>query len=161
MIDSKGTLIVSTFKKTATGKKFFVTAYCVVVILIFLIIPSDTLQALADKLFDNYKLGWLIRLVCILLSILANVPTVINIFTSDKSYCEVYEHTVIGTTVFDMKAPDKSLQAFELKYSEILNVTITGNVICIYTAYATYNVLALENCEIALKEIRARMCGRK
>ena len=49
------------------------------------------------------------------------------------------------------------MQKFAINYSEINNVTETGKTICIYTVYATYEVLALHNRSEAVNEIRKRI----
>ena len=54
-----------------------------------------------------------------------------------------------------------AMQNFEIGYDEILNVTESGETLCLYTPYEKYTVLALVNRAEALREIRARMCGKK
>ena len=60
-------------------------------------------------------------------------------------------------TALSMNRPNMPMQKFAINYSEINNVTETGKTICIYTAYATYEVLALHNRSEAVNEIRKRI----
>ena len=74
-----------------------------------------------------------------------------------RSYCDVYENSVVGMTALSMNRPNMPMQKFAINYSEINNVTEAGKTICIYTAYATYEVLALHNRSEAVNEIRKRI----
>lgn len=74
-----------------------------------------------------------------------------------RSYCDVYENSVVGMTALSMNQPNMPMQKFAINYSEINNVTETGKTICIYTVYATYEVLALHNRSEAVNEIRKRI----
>lgn len=69
----------------------------------------------------------------------------------------VYENSVVGMTALSMNQPNMPMQKFAINYSEINNVTETGKTICIYTVYATYEVLALHNRSEAVNEIRKRI----
>lgn len=60
-------------------------------------------------------------------------------------------------TALSMNRPNMPMQKFAINYSEINNVTEAGKTICIYTAYATYEVLALHNRSEAVNEIRKRI----
>ena len=71
-----------------------------------------------------------------------------------KSYCDVYENGVVGTTTIGLTTP---AQNFEIRYDEIRNLTVSGKAIQIYTQYTVYKVLALRNAEAAAANIRARL----
>ncbi len=71
-----------------------------------------------------------------------------------KSYCEVYENAVVGTTTVGFTT---NPQNFELRYDEIKNLSVSGKCIQIYTQYTVYKVLALRNAEAAVANIRARV----
>lgn len=81
----------------------------------------------------------------------------ITTFLGSRSYCDVYENSVVGMTTLSMNQPNMPMQKFAINYSEINNVTETGKTICIYTVYATYEVLALHNRSEAVNEIRKRI----
>ena len=76
---------------------------------------------------------------------------------SSKSYCDVYEHAVVGTTGISAANPNAPMQDFELSYSQIRNITKSKKMIILYTNYGEYHVLALQNCDAAISAIRARL----
>ncbi|MBQ9832247.1 MAG: hypothetical protein IJO48_00795 [Clostridia bacterium] len=156
-------LIVSTQKENKTIKFIGIIGCLFVLALTIFIIsmPAYQKKEMAYELFGNTSLSWLFPTVMGIISIYYCGNVIINSFLAQKSYCAVYENKVSGITALNMKESDKALQTFEVKYDEILNVTEAGKKLCIYTAYATYDVLAMTNREEALKEIKARMCGKK
>ena len=145
---TRGNLLVST-KSSSSGKQTVRAVCCVLMIimgLVFLAIPFD-------EIFGSAVFGYIISLVVVI----DGVFNLILVSKNSKSYCDVYEYAVVGTTSLSWNTPNAPVQDFELRYHEIKNVTDSGKSIVIYTDYATYNVVAAENCASAVSAIRSRM----
>lgn len=82
---------------------------------------------------------------------------VIVTFLGSKSFCDVYENGVVGKTALSRNQPNTPMQAFDLSYEEIKNVSEAGKSLIIYTNYMKYEVLALNNRVEAMQEIRKRI----
>ena len=144
----RGNLIVST-RASSSGKQFALTICCVLMIvlgLVFLCLPWE-------EIFDNAVIGYIVSLIMVADGIVNLIMTSKN----SKSYCEVYEYAVVGTTSLSWNTPNAPVQDFDIPYREIKNVTSSGKSILIYTNYATYNVTAAANCAQAVSAIRSRL----
>lgn len=78
-----------------------------------------------------------------------------------RSYCDVYENGVVGTTGMSASKNASPQQNFRLGYDEIVNATESGKTVFIYTKYATLEVLALKNRVEVCQAIRMRAKGTK
>lgn len=147
-----GNLLVTT-KSNASGRKALLCILCPLLILtgIFIIANSDVFYELSHKHYH------LIAFISGGLLIVYASYLLIVVFLGSRSYCDVYEYSVIGMTGLSRNQPNMPMQKFDISYHEINNVTETGHTICIYTSYATYEVLALHNRSEAVAEIRKRM----
>ena len=72
--------------------------------------------------------------------------------SKSRSYCSVYSTHVSGVTTVKT-----SSQSFSLPYSEIKNITCSQDIICIYTAYTTYEIHAELYCNEVVREIQKRI----
>lgn len=147
-----GELLVST-KTGAAGRKVLLCVLCPLLILLGIFIMAAP-EAFYELSHQHY------RLIAILIgSVLIGYALfcLITTFLGSRSYCDVYENSVVGMTTLSMNQPNMPMQKFAINYSEINNVTETGKTICIYTVYATYEVLALHNRSEAVNEIRKRI----
>lgn len=150
--NNMGELLVST-KTGAAGRKVLLCVLCPLLILLGIFIMA-TPEAFYELSHQHY------RLIAILIgSVLIGYALfcLITTFLGSRSYCDVYENSVVGMTALSMNQPNMPMQKFAINYSEINNVTETGKTICIYTVYATYEVLALHNRSEAVNEIRKRI----
>ncbi len=146
----QGRLIVST-KSSSTGRKSIILIASIISY-IFGIVCLVTPEAFS-VMDDLWFILWLIGVLFFFL-----YPTfwLIVVFVGSKSYCDVYEYCVTGRTALSFSNPNMPVQNFELSYSEITNVAQSGKRIIIYTNYATYEIMALQNCALAVTEIRSR-----
>lgn len=152
-----GKLIVST-RSAAAGRK---TAILVSSVFLYLlaIVMLFCEEAFTEAL--GRGTGEIVWIVAI--AFLIGWPTfqLVTAFMGSRSYCDVYEHGVAGTTGLSAANPNSPMQNFELGYDEIVNVTESGKTLFIYTQYAVLEILALKNRTEAAQEIRKRMTGRK
>lgn len=156
----KGKLLVST-KSSAPNAKIISAAIGfipdVILLLLFFIIGFDGIRRLGRELFGNASMGLIIFTVIIAFSLGFNIFNIIVASNSSKSYVDIYENGIVGKTTLSWANPNAPVQDFELPYSEIKNVSDSKKNIIIYTAYNTYEVLANENHNQALQEIRNRI----
>lgn len=142
-MSTKGNLLVST-KTNTTARKTVVIVGCMIYFILGIIVFSLTPS--------GETFGYVLGGLCIGYAIFYLLLGLSNL----KSYCEVYENAVVGTTTMGLTTP---VQNFEIRYDEIMNVTESGKSIQIYTQYTTYKTIALANATAAVSEIRARMKG--
>ncbi len=150
----KGKLIVST--KSSAGKRKTVLLICSIIMYAFGVLILFTREAFSSM----GTMGDLLWLVGWIWPILYPTYNLILVFAGSKSYCDVYEDGVSGRTALSRNNPGIPMQDFEISFSEIVNVTNAGKRIMIYTKFATFEVMALQNCAPAVSEIRSRMTGK-
>ncbi len=158
MENTLGKLLVST-KSVAGGRKttVLVSAVLSYLLAIFLLANGHAFE----KMLNSVSAGKIAQIVLVAWLVGFATYQLLSVFRSARSYCSVYENGVTGVTgpsANDLKA---AMRSFEIGYDEILNVTESGKTLCLYTPYEKYTVLALANRAEALREIRARMCGKK
>ena len=85
----------------------------------------------------------------------------IRVFKLIKSYVQVYDNGGVGITEMDRKDSSQPMQHFELKYSDIVNISETNKGIQLFTAYGTFSVTAAKNRKEAAAAIRQRMIGKR
>lgn len=156
----KGNLLVST-KSSAPNKKIISAAIGfipdLILLLLFFIIGFDGVRRLGRELFGNASMGLIVFIVVLTFSLGFNIFNIIVVSNGSRSYVDVYEYGIVGKTTLSWANPNAPVQDFELPYSEIKNISDSKKNIVIYTAYHTYEVLASENHDQALQEIRNRM----
>ena len=148
----RGKLILTT-RSNAAGSKTAMCIACPVLILmgIFVMLNSRAFYAISR---DHYRLiGVLLGLVLIVFAAFMLIVSLLG----GRSYCDVYENSVMGMTALSRNQPNAPMQKFEIGYGDICNVTEAGKTICIYTSYALYEVLAQRNRSEAVNEIRKRI----
>lgn len=155
-MNEKGRLLVTT-KAGSTGRKTLVCILCPLLILFGIKLISVSEPTVYYKItHSNYEFHQIFIILVGVALIMYAVYAFAVVFIGNRSYCEVYEHSVTGMTALVVTPP---MQKFDIDYHEINNVTETGKMICIYTPYTKYEVLALRNREEAIREIRKRMGG--
>ncbi|HIT34841.1 MAG TPA: hypothetical protein IAC31_09520 [Candidatus Faecousia intestinigallinarum] len=144
----KGKLLVST-RTNGWGKKIFFLLGA----LICAFAGSNSLshpEFFFQFSWSNYKIIAYLFAICCMLGFGFSLGAVL-------SYCEVYEHGVVGRTQITFR---HGWQKFDVRYSDILNVTESGPMVLTITAqYGKYTVYTFSNHEAALQEIRTRMKG--
>ena len=154
-MNERGALLVTT-RSNATGRKMVVYLGGGVLILMGILV-----LAVPDAFYElSHEYYWLISLILGVVMIAYALFYMITCFLGSRSYCDVYEYSVTGMTGLSRNQPNMPMQKFDIGYKEIQNVTDAGKRICIYTPYATFEVLALHNCSEAVNEIRKRMSGK-
>ncbi len=153
----KGKLIIST-KAVAAGRKIYILVVGVFMILLGLFALMNEDMAGMFGRGDTAKLLYY-GMCAVLLG--SGIFMLVGSFKGFKSYCDVYEKGVVGTTGMSANKNAAPQQNFELAYSDIVNVTESGKTIFIYTNYGNFEVLALKNRVEATQEIRKRMTGKK
>ena len=151
-MDIKGKLLVST-KSSAAGRKTLLCVLCAFLILMGVVILSNP-EAFYELSHQHY------HLISILIGggmIAYCLFILIATFVGSRSYCDVYENSIEGMTALSINRPNMPMQKFDINYSEINNITEAGKTICIYTTYATYEVMALHNRSETVNEIRKRI----
>ena len=158
MVESRGKLLVST-KTTMVGIKIFAVIYSI--ILLAMGFGALGLAFSDDLIFSmawDFKISMgVIKACCIgaaIFFIALSIWYLISTFLGSKSFCEVYENAVVGTTTLYAKG---GMQKFELNNNEIVNVTESGRTIIVYTSYEKYQVLANKNRAEAIRAIRERI----
>jgi len=162
MENIRGKLLVST-KSSASGRKILGLILSALLILIGIFALSDysAILRMSRNLFGSSSFSRTITIFfcvvffgypCFMMSVC---------FLEGKSYCDVYEKAVVGTTSLSINNPKAPMQNFDIGYNEIMNVTESGKTIYIYTQYAAYEILALKNRVEAVREIRIRMNGKR
>lgn len=81
----------------------------------------------------------------------------IQIFKNGNSYIRVYEDHMEGVTRVPFYSVDSENEVFSLEYHEVLNIEMVRSFIRIDTPLRKYEVMALENNNWALAEIRKRL----
>lgn len=163
-MENKGKLLVTT--KAGIASKpvqlgiSLVSCIFMIVLGIWFLTNMETWNRMGRDLFNNETIGTLIMLLLSIFMIGYSVFIMIVNIIGSRSYCAVYENSVVGMTALSMNKPSASMQKFDISYAEINNVTETGKTIIIYTPYASYEVMAANNRSEALKEIRKRMSGK-
>lgn len=150
----RGNLLVTT-KSGAAGRKTFICIACSLLILVGIFIMANP-RAFYELSHAHYRL---IAIVLGMGMIAYDAYLLLVTFWGSRSYCEVYEYTIVGMTALSRNQPNMPMQKFDISYADIHNVTESGRMILIYTPYATYEVLALQNRSEAVDEIRKRMSG--
>lgn len=156
---TKGKLIVST-KSNATGRKavqIIGAAFFVALALMMLANFDEIFSQMGRDFFHNSSTGTLLGGVAVALFLGMAAFNVIVTFLGSKSFCDVYENGVVGKTALSRNQPNTPMQAFDLSYEEIKNVSEAGKSLIIYTNYMKYEVLALNNRVEAMQEIRKRI----
>ncbi len=154
----KGKLIIST-KAVAAGRKIYITVVALFVIALG-VFALMTPEAFEDLRGRGTMGGFLYYALCAVM-IGGGIFMIVGCFKGFKSYCDVYERGVVGTTGMSANKNAAPQQNFELAYSDIVNVTESGKTIYIYTNYGNFEVLALKNRVAVTQEIRKRMTGKK
>jgi len=156
-MENKGKLLVST--KTGSGMKMVQTIFSIFMLLlsVFFIfaLSSGIFREMGKDIFDNNAIGNIIGIILIALMFAYPVLVIIG----NRSYCNVYENSVVGITGMNLSHLSHPMERFELSYNEIYNVTESGKTLFIRTSYKTFEVLAMKNRTEAVKEIRQRMTG--
>ena len=124
------------------------------VLALFLALNNEIFPFLLDDRTLGTILGWLVVIFCLA----SPIYYLVVVHLGSKSYCDVYENMVVGTTCLSRKNP---MQNFQLDYGQIVNVTEGGKNITIYTPYGHYVVLAQKNRTEAIRAIRDRMAALK
>lgn len=157
MEENRGELVVST-KAAAAGRKAYLLFSSV-----FFYLFAVVLMFCKEGFVESFgrDTGPVIWVGGILLFLGLATFFLITARKGFKSYCDVYEKGVVGTTSMTPSDPRAAVQSFELGYDEIVNVTEQGNALVIYTSYTKLEVLALKNRAEAVQAIRKRMKGRK
>lgn len=152
----KGRLIVST-KKAQTGRLRLVAvtgiigSLMTIGIAIFCFTCPETFRPLSR---DSYRLISIILGMVFLCMPFYPLYNFTVIWYAQKSYIAVYERCIEGYTVVSKTVPQ---QQFLIPFQDILNISVATNRISIHTQYATFEVLAMTNCETATEEIRKRL----
>lgn len=160
MAESRGKLILST-KSQASGRKTIILVCSVLLYLfaLFLFLNRDVFSDLGRDAFRSATAGHLLGWCVIIFFIAWPTFNLIMAQIGSKSYCDVYENAVVGTTCLSAANPNAPMQNFELPYSQIVNVTEANKNLTIHTSHGSYEVLALKNRSEAVQAIRARMTG--
>lgn len=162
---NRGKLVVST-KADEKGRKvaiIFGGGFLIILAIILeiaLFTKNGLAKDMAKDLLGNSSLSWIFQIFPLSLFGYACFNLIV-VFLGSKSYCDVYEYAVEGMTALSRTNPNSPMQHFEIQYQDIANITESGKMLCIYTQYTTYEVLAMRNRAEALKEIRMRMTGGK
>lgn len=159
-MDAKGKLIVST-KSAAGGQKMISIIFSAVLILFgcLILFNSEMTHRMARDFLGDASMSGLITVIVAVLFFAFPLYYLYNSFVSARSYCDVYENGVTGVAGKVKGQKNLSMESFDISYDEIINVTDSKKVISIYTKYTTYEVLALKNKDIAVREIRSRAKG--
>ncbi len=155
-----GKLIVST-KAVAAGRKiylFIVGVFMILVGILFLLAPEEFRASFVD-MFGSRSVGVIFQYGMGAFLIGMGAFMLISSHFGFKSYCDVYENGVVGTSGLSANKNAAPQQNFELSYDDIVNATESGKTIFIYTSYGNFEVLALKNRVEATQEIRKRMKG--
>ena len=158
MENSLGKLLVST-KSAAGGRKTTVLVSSVLSYLLAIFLLAN--GRAFEKMLNSVSTGKIVQIVMVAWLVGFATYQLFAVFYAARSHCCVYENGVAGVTELSVSNPKATMQNFEIGYDEILNVTESGKTLCLYTLYEKYTVLALVNRAEALREIRARMCGKK
>ncbi len=158
-----GKLIVST-KAVAAGRKIYIFVFSSIMILfgvIGILNPEMHKGAFLEAFIDIFgvRSAEIFPFVASAIFIGAGAYALIASYTGFKSYCDVYENGVVGTSGKSANKNAAPQQNFELSYADIVNATESGKTIFIYTVYGNFEVLALKNRVKATQEIRKRMKG--
>lgn len=148
----KGNFIVST-KTTHPWRlrmSFISMMICVILGIAFFIYP-EICYSLSR---DFYKLISYIAGVWLLAYGIWNYYAIVN---GQKSYIAVYEECIEGYTVIGKKAQE----AFEVKYSDVVNIGVSKYRITIYTKYTNYEVMAMKNKDEVVSEIQKKILSNK
>lgn len=161
MKEELGKLIVST-RSASIARKTYIYVFSAFLLLldIFWFVEGDGMRDMLRGSFGrdmSTMVYWLVGIVMLGFPIFM----VVSSFLGFRSYCDVYENGVVGTTGVSYNQNAAPQQNFQLSYDEIVNATESGKTVFIYTKYATLEVLALKNREKACQEIRARAKGSK
>lgn len=155
-MENRGKLLVST--KTGAGMKALLTVFSVIMLIVgvFLAFNFKFFREFGKDVLDNATIGIIIGLVALAYLFLYPVFAIIG----NRSYCEIYENAVVGTTGLSFSQPNMPMQKFEITYDEIKNITVSGKTLHIFTQYVTYDVLAMKNRLAAANEIRVRLSSK-
>ena len=157
MQNARGNLLVSTKAEAKVLKTIMIIACGFYLILaLFFLFNLDMIAYIGRRLLGNAVFGWCFAIIILVFVILWPVYVTIRLFLKYKSYIDVYENAVVGTTVCN-NTPSVN---FELGYDEIVKIDESGKDILIYTSYTNYQAAALKNHAAAVQAIRARMKGQ-
>lgn len=157
MVEEKGNLLVST--KIGAGMKGAQIGASIVMLVIglFLALNFKIFGMMGEDILNSRAIGVILGVVSVTIMFVEPVLAMIG----RKSYCEVYEKSVVGITGLSLSHPNTPMQKFHITYEEIINVTESAKTLCIYTSYATYEILAMKNRAEAAREIRSRIGAKK
>lgn len=160
-MEDYGDLIVST-KAMAVGRKVYIYVVSAFLILLGFVcfISGPVFEEMAGDLFHRPSMGAVLQFGLAAVSIGFGAFMLIGSFLGFKSYCDVYERGVKGTTGMSANKNAAPQQNFQLSYRDILNVTESGKTIFLYTNHGNFEVLALKNRAEAVQEIRRRIAGQ-
>lgn len=162
MEGTRGNLVVST-RSAMAGRKVIVLIAAAVFVFLggFFLANEELAYEIAWDLFRNLSMGDFIYIGIPLFCFAYAAIALIRVFKLSKSYVEVYENGVVGITEMDRKDSSQPMQHFELKYSDIVNISETNKGIQLFTAYGTFSVTAAKNRKEAAAAIRQRMTGKR
>ena len=160
MQNARGNLLVST-RADSMGRK--IVALILAAILIWLAYFTVTDTEFRAGLVINtgsFEMGRMLQVVLPVVLVAFAVYALVMVFKGSKSYVEVYENAVVGTTEMNAKNRNESMKNFEIGFDEIANISESKKSIQIFTPYTSYQVAALKNRAAAVQAIRARMKGQ-
>lgn len=110
------------------------------------------------SVITNMKKGEEVVVICSLGLFLGGMLAITEFAKRLTSYLEVYETCVLARTMGSMMKQTENVQ---LKYMDITNISVSGNLITIYTPYTQYQISVQKEKkkeqDIAVDEIRKRM----
>ena len=161
MDNQRGKLLIST-KAQRSGRKMLLRAIGIigicfgVLILIFEQTNRALLLQMGQELYSSPTAGVLL-VVFVAIFMIGYGAYDLALSVRFRSYCEIYEHAVVGKTTISMRSPKDPMRDFEIPYKEIVNVSEAGQMLYIQTAHESFDILAERNRTEAVREIRARM----
>lgn len=144
----KGKLIVST--KTTHPWRLRISFMGMVFGIIFSIVCFVYPRIFFDISPDFY---WLIAYAFGVFILCYDVWNFFAVLNGQKSYIAVYDECLEGYTAIGKKAQE----AFEVKYSDVVNIGVSQYKITIYTKYTNYEVMAMKNKDEAVSEIQKKI----
>lgn len=146
----KGNLIISTKGKE---KKIAAVTQIIVLFIAFLVM----MNSLKDVSRDEESSAMLFMLFWVVIFVVGVVSAVVE-GKRYESYMEVYE---MGLFLRTAGGYTKMPEDIQLKYTDITNISASGNILTIYTAYSQYQVYVQKakkpEQELAVEAVRKRM----
>lgn len=87
------------------------------------------------------------------------VWAIMNMISISRSYLHIYDDHIEGVTLIPLTGQTGSI-SFNLKYDQISHVETAKKQIIIYTSFAKYTVMAMNNQYRAQEEIRKRISSK-